>query len=51
VQLVDVAGDRALWSDSFEGLSDDVLSLQDSLAVAITSGLRGAIPKPSGNTP
>jgi len=52
VQLVDVAGDRTLWSNSFEGLSTDVLTLQDSLAVAITAGLRGAIPQPqSGNTP
>ena len=51
-QLVDVSGDRALWSQSFDARASDGFALQDSLAQGIASGIRNALPPPvSGRTP
>jgi TolB-like protein/DNA-binding winged helix-turn-helix (wHTH) protein/Tfp pilus assembly protein PilF len=43
VQLVDARKDRDVWAQSFEGSTDDVLSLQDEVATQITAQIEGVL--------
>jgi len=47
VSLVDVGQDRAIWSGAFDASGTDVLAMQDTLAIAIVTGARGAMPSSS----
>ena len=42
-QLIDARSDKHLWAQSFEGLSSDILSMQDSVAREIAAQARVAL--------
>ena len=42
-QLIHAASDRHLWAESFDGPTNDVLSLQDEVARAITEQIQGKL--------
>jgi TolB-like protein/tetratricopeptide (TPR) repeat protein len=54
VQVTDVAGGHTLWADTYDRALKDVLVVQQEIAHAVISSLRGRIsvpPRPLPNTP
>ena len=48
-QLVQIAGDVVLWSDTFHGTLEDVFAIQDEIALAIVNELRLTLGKGQRN--
>ena len=42
-QLIDAASDAHLWAESYGGTLDDIFNIQDEIANAIVTALRGSL--------